>query len=612
MRITEKVLKVICRRGEEGKPLERLYRQLFKPELYWQAYSQIYSNAGATTRGTGEDTIDGMSQKRIDSIIQRIKTETYRWNPVRRTYIPKGNGESRPLGMPSGDDKLLQAAIKLLLESYYEPQFSDRSHGFRPGRGCHTALKYVDQKHRNTTWFIEGDIKGCFDNIDHKILMDVLAERIKDGRFLRLIRNLLGAGYMENWRYNNTPSGTPQGGVVSPLLANIYLDVFDKWVETELLPRFNHSQNSRKDRNGKMYGIRKRCPEYSRITRELGRAVKAGDLETARQLRKLRLPMPSVMVNDPEYRKLEYLRYADDFLLSFAGPKSEAVEIKEEIREFLKERLNLELSPEKTLITHARTEKARFLGYDLKIMHRTGRKKANGNIWYGVPHEVITEAKRKYMRNGKTIHRFNLQNDSDYAIVKQYQTEHRGLVQYFQMAHNLSNLSKVHYVAQGSLLKTLAGKNKTSMMKMKKKYGTTKRIKGVMYKVLEVEVQRKEKKPLVTHFGGVTLARNARPTVIIDEYAKPATNPQSELLDRLMKNECELCGSNAPLEAHHVRGLKDLKGTARRPLKVWERRQLAMSRKVIAICWPCHKAIHTSVHRKEWDTYRNMLESRVL
>ena len=396
MQTTETVLNVLSKRGENQQPVERLHRQLYNVGLYETAYGQIYNNCGATTRGVDDNTLDGTSRKTFENIIERVKSDTYQWKPTRRTYIPKKGGKSRPLGIPTGDDKLLQTAMKILLEAYCEPQFSERSHGFRQGRGCHTALIKAGQEFRGATWFIEGDIKGCFDNIDHRILMEILAEKIEDGRFLRLIKKLLKAGYMENWTTYDTHSGTPQGGVISPLLANIYLHVFDQWIEQELLPRFNRSH---KERGGRRPNL-----EYNRLNNVAYKASKKGDVETVKKVRKQKKTIPSLRVDDPDYRRLEFIRYADDFILSFAGPKSEAEEIKEEIRKFLKDRLNLELSSEKTLITHAKTEKARFLGYELKVMQSRTRRTANGQIWYGIPREVITENIREYTYKGIISH----------------------------------------------------------------------------------------------------------------------------------------------------------------------------------------------------------------
>ena len=201
MQNAETVLNVIRERGRRGLPLERVYRQLFNRELFLMAYMNLYGNKGAMTPGTTEETVDAMSRAKIDRIIERLRQERYRWTPVRRVNIPKKNGKTRPLGIPPWSDKLVQEVIRLILEAYYEPQFSDHSHGFRLGRGCHTALLDVIRNGKGTKWFIEGDIKGCFDNIDHTVLLSILREKIHDNRFVRLIDNLLKAGYGEYWRY---------------------------------------------------------------------------------------------------------------------------------------------------------------------------------------------------------------------------------------------------------------------------------------------------------------------------------------------------------------------------------------------------------------------------
>src|SRR5919109_1572984 len=220
MRSADTVLGIIRERGKRGLPLRDLYRQLYNPELYLRAYARLYTNNGAMTPGSTQETVDAMSLAKIATLIDDLRHERYRWTPVRRTYVPKKDRKKlRPLGLPSWSDKLLQEVIRSLLEAYYEPQFSDHSHGFRPGRGCHTALLDVTRNGKGTKWFIEGDIKGCFDHIDHTILLSILREKIHDNRFLRLIAQLLKAGYLEQWSYHPTLSGTPQGGVLSPLLS---------------------------------------------------------------------------------------------------------------------------------------------------------------------------------------------------------------------------------------------------------------------------------------------------------------------------------------------------------------------------------------------------------
>ena len=594
MQKAETVLKVLGERGKEGKCLERLYRQLFNPGIYELAYSQIYANPGATTNGTSKDTMDGMSKSRIDKIIQKVKTETYKWSPVRRTYIPEADGRKRPLGIPSGNDKLLQAVLKLLLEAYYEPQFSNNSHGFRPNRGCHTALVHVDTYHRDVAWFIAGDIKGCFDNIDHETLIGIMGEKIKDGRILKLLSNLLKAGYMENWAHYETLSGTPQGGIISPLLTNIYMDVFDKWVENELLPRFNHSLMKR--------GGRRPNPEYNSLNGYAWRAKKKGDYESAKKYSNLAKKMPSVMTHDEGFRKLGYVRYADDFLFSFGGPRQEAVEIKEEIREFLNDSLKLELSEEKTLITHAKTQKAKFLGYELKIMN-SEKRKTNGCMWYGVPREVVTNALKKYTRNNKPHHRAELMVNSDYEIVSTYQSEVRGLIQYYIMAHNLSQrLDKVISMARFSLRKTLAAKHKSTVKKIAKQYADTLEVKGRAYKVISVKVERKGRPTLQPHFGGIPTRRDSFPTKIIDLDKRPKHNSRNDLLKRLDASQCEMCGDAGPIEVHHVRKLKDLNRPGRKPKADWEKRMIALRRKTLMVCKPCHTAIHRGDTRKEWAT----------
>ena len=601
MQNAKTVLSVIQKQGEQGKPLKRLYRQLFNMNLYKAAYSQIYANAGATTPGTDGVTLDGTSVRRWERIISQLREEKFRWQAVRRTYIAKKHGGQRPLGIPGGNDKILQTVMKLLLEAYYEPQFSDRSHGFRPGRGCHTALVQISQRHRDVSWFIEGDIKGFFDNINHEILVDILSKDIADGRFLNLVKRLLEAGYIEDWKWHRTYSGAPQGGIISPLLSNIYLNVFDRWVEKELLPLYN--------RKSPGMTRRKDNPLYRQYSRQRASAKKRSDVAAYKRYGKLMKTVPSVM-DDDSYRKLEYVRYADDFLLSFAGPKHEAEEIRERIRDFLERELGLELSMEKTLITHARTGKARFLGYDLRVMHSQERRTVNGWLWFGIPKEVIIAAKRKYARKGKPVHRNEWLLHSDYDIVANFQAEYRGLVQYYIMAHNVADLSEVEWVTVTSLLKTLAAKHKSSVNKMAKKYRSAMVVDGRRYRVFKVTVERPGKKPLESHFGAVPLKRNPRPAKITDHPPK-IFMCRSQLIDRLMAEECEMCGRKGRIQVHHVRKLKDLNKPGRKPKPAWVQRMAAIRRKTLMVCEDCHRAIHAGKHRSEWDVWNNILESRV-
>src|SRR6195256_4492171 len=372
MQNAETVLGVLRERGRKGLPLDELYRQLFNPQLYLLAYGRIYSNDGAMTPGVTGETVDGMSLGRIDRIIDAVRHERYRFSPARRVYIPKPNGKLRPLGLPTWSDKLLGEVVRLLLEAYYEPQFSDRSHGFRPGRGCHTALREVANTWTGTTWFVEGDVADCFGSFDHSVMLSTLAEKIHDNRFLRLMRNMLQAGYLEQWTWNATLSGAPQGGVASPILCNIYLHKLDDFVENILIPEYTRGDK------------RARNAEYERLRHAHARARKKGDREKARELRRRQEHLPSVDCDDPGYRRLRYARYADDVLLGFSGPKAEAEEIKQRLTQFMRDELHLELSDEKTLITHARTSAATFLGYEITTQTGTGgRKSLNGTSSHG-------------------------------------------------------------------------------------------------------------------------------------------------------------------------------------------------------------------------------------
>jgi len=222
MRNANIILDIHQKRGANRLPLERVYKHLFNHELYLRAYGKIYRNDGAMTKGATEETVDGMCLQKIHRLIALLKLEQYEWTPVRRTEIPKGNGKpgTRPLGIPAWSDKLVQEVLRTLLEPYYEQKFSAHSHGFRPKRGCHSALREVRERWTGMVWFIEGDIKGCFDNIDHAVLLEIIRRDIHDGRIVTLIGNLLKAGYVEDWRYYDTLGGTPQGGIISPLLGD--------------------------------------------------------------------------------------------------------------------------------------------------------------------------------------------------------------------------------------------------------------------------------------------------------------------------------------------------------------------------------------------------------
>ena len=585
MRDAETILGIIHTRGKHGLPLEDAYRQLYQPALYLRAYGRIYRNAGAMTAGVTGETVDGMSLAKIEAIIDAVRHERYRWTPVRRTYIPKKSGKVRPLGIPTWSDKLLQEVVRSILEAYYEPQFSDHSHGFRSQRGCHTALAELRHTAKGTTWFIEGDIAQCFDRLNHEVLLATLAERIPDRRFLRLIAGLLKAGYLEEWRFNTTLSGTPQGGVVSPILANIYLDRLDRFVETTLFPAYNRGTG------------RRRNPAYVQLqSRELRRRV-AGRLAEATALRRMRQRLPSGDPHDPQYRRLRYVRYADDFLLGFTGPRVEAEAIKAHLGAFLRDTLKLELSEDKTLITHGRTQAAHFLGYEVTVLQedskrdRRGYRSINSVIGLKVPRAVIQAKSTPYLRHGKPIHRKERLDDSVFSIIAKFQQEYRGLVEYYRLAYNLHCFHRLRWIMEQSLVKTLAYKLRVSASAIYDRYQMTVQVGERRYKVLRAVIERGEgRKPLIAEWGGISLSWQEQ--AFLNDQPLQVWNTRTQLEERLLADTCELCGSHDHVEVHHVRALKDLhrKGQAEKP--AWVAVMAARHRKTLVVCQRCHDDIH--------------------
>jgi group II intron reverse transcriptase/maturase len=597
MQKAEIVLAALRKLGASNQPLERVYRQLYNENLYLAAYAKLYRNNGALTKGTQDETIDGMNLERIRSIIEEIRTERFRFTPARRVWINKKNGKKRPLGIPNFKDKLVQEVIRGLLDAYYEPRFSNNSHGFRPSRGCHIALAQIRQQFKGIAWYIEGDIQGCFDNIDHTILVNILSKNIHDNRLLNLIKQGLKAGVMEGWQYEQTYSGTPQGSILSPLLANIYLNEFDQFVETELLPNWNRGDK------------RKRNPLIRNYEYRIRKAKEQSNFSEVKRLCKDRRQFPYMDIQDPDYRRLKYVRYADDFILGSAGTQAEALEIKNAISQFLKHHLNLTLSEEKTLITQARKEKATFLGYHIsthqentklyndapsdKIRHK--RRSINGSTRLGVPFGLANEKAKKFMANRKPIHRVELLNSSVAEIITQYQTEFRGLVEYYKYAEDLHVLGSLKYVMEQSLMKTLAHKLKSTVSATYRKYRTTIVVDGQSYLAIQETIET-EKGPKSFVWGGIPLKRwqGEMTQPINDQVRTFKWSDRSDLVTRLQKGKCEICESDENIQVHHIHKLRDLKGRwkGRKEKPAWVIRMIALECKTLVVCERCHHDIH--------------------
>ncbi len=578
------VLGVLRERGRKGLPCDELYRQLFNPQLYLLAYGRIYSNEGAMTPGPTQETADDMSMEKIEAVIVAMRHERYRFSPVRRTYIPKKNGKLRPLGLPPWSDKLVGEVVRLLLEAYYEPQFSDRSHGFRPGRGCHTALREIANVWTGTTWFIEGDISDCFGSLDHSVLLSILSEKIQDSRFLRLIGDMLSAGYLEDWKWNATLSGAPQGGVVSPVLSNIYLHKLDQFVETVLIPQYTQGR------------CRRMNPAYNKANKAVVQGRKDDDRAKVREMRQQLRRLPVHDPCDPGYRRLRYSRYADDHLLGFTGPRAEAEKIKGQLAVFLRDELKLELSAKKTLVTHARSHAARYLGYEIVVQHEdskitAGQRVANGKVALRVPLDVIKAKCAPHLCHGKPWHRAAMQNLDDYDIVKAYGAEHRGVVQYYLLANDVWRLNRLGWAAETSMLKTLAAKHQSTVAKMAARHKAKVETPYGLRTCFEARVERPGKQPLVARFGGIPLVCK-RDAVLIDRVpSHQVTYPRKELVRRLLARRCELCGEPGKVVVHQVRKLANLYKPSAGP-PAWAALMIKKRRKTLVVCHSCHDAIH--------------------
>lgn len=603
------VLSILARKTQsDDYKFKRLYRNLYNPKFYYMAYKDMAPKEGNMTAGTDGCTIDGMSINRIDKLIEQLKSFSYQPKPVRRTYIPKkGNTEKvRPLGIPSTDDKMVQYVIKYILEAIYENQFSDSSHGFRPNRSCHTALKQIKAEFKGVKWFVEGDIKGFFDNIDHHKLVNILRRKITDEHFIGLIWKFLKAGYAEEWRNYPTYSGTPQGGIISPILANIYLNELDTYMN-DFQNQFNIGEKRDRTRNQDYRRLELRLTRLNRKLKPLwptmSQEERKANLVNIKEIRQDKLKLPYYIPQDTGYKRLKYVRYADDFLIGITGSKSDAMDIKEKLKAFLSEKLSLELSDEKTLITFS-NDKARFLAHDIVITRdfavsrdKLGRLKRSFThcVRMYLPFEIwrdkllsLKAMKINYGTGNKEVwkswHRPHLSHLDDLEILSKYNAEIRGYHNYYRFADNSTVLQKFYYIMEYSMYKTFANKYKSNVGKIKDKYC----INGIF--TIKYKVKKGENQQSLYHesFAKQDILKTV---ALPNADAIPNTFfvfNGSSLIDRLKAEYCELCGKeDVPLEMHHVKKLKNLKGKTD-----WEILMIAKRRKTLALCLDCHCKIN--------------------
>ena len=576
----------------------RMFRYLLRPDIWFEAYRHLYANDGAATKGVDNDTADGFSEAKIKTIITSLENGSYQPKPVRRTYIEKKNDPSkkRPLGIPTFTDKLVQEVLRMMIEAVYEPVFLNCSHGFRPNRSCHTALKSLRLEFTGARWFVEGDIKGCFDNINHSVLIGLIGKKIKDARIIQLIHRFLKAGYLEDWVYHKTYSGTPQGGIISPLLANIYLHELDKFA-MKLKSEFDtpSEQLYTPEYRKAMYQTQK-ARKAIRECDEQDKEKKQALIKQLKAVRAVQLQTPSKLQTD---KKIKYIRYADDFIIAVNGSREECAEIKRKLSEFISQSLMMELSEEKTLITHS-GEFARFLGYDIRV-RRSGKIKSktgssatvrtlSNKVELLVPlldkinKFLFAKGIVKQMPDGTMfpVHRSYLIRMSDLEIVTTYNAELRGICNYYALSSNYCQLRYFAYLMQYSCLKTLAAKHQSSIAKVVNKFKDGKGGWAIPY-----EIKTGAKRCYFANYydckNAGEYSDNVSIAAVLYGYSR------NTLEKRLCAKVCELCGDKnaAHYEIHHVHKVKDLKGKAG-----WERAMISKRRKTLVVCEKCHHNIH--------------------
>jgi group II intron reverse transcriptase/maturase len=577
-----------------------LYRLLYREDLYVVAYERIKSKPGNMTPGTDGETLDGFSLETIREIIQDIRTEQFQFKPVRTTYIPKANGKMRKLGIPSVKDKVVQEAMRMILEAIYDsPQgayFSDDSHGFRPNRSCHTALREFRGKWVAVNWIVEGDIRACFDELDHHILVTTLKKKIQDERFLNLIWKLLNAGYMDlHGEKKDSLIGSPQGGILSPILANVYLHELDEFVQ-ELQTKLNKGREKRDN------------PVYRRLSEKKGRLLKRGETRSKafKQVVKQMRATPSRQVNDPDYIRITYLRYADDWIVGVCGSQALAETIKQEMKTFLREHLKLTLSEEKTHITNARTEEALFLGTTLTIgmgkeakiklqKNRLGQSfKRRTTGWNTVMKAPMAKIIKRLSdrgfctKEGEPIAKAAWAYLDMDQIVHLYSSVNRGIQNYYRFVDNWRQLSSIQYILEYSLAKTLARKFKISVQGVFKRFG----------KGFSTTIEGTGGKPdkVVSYYLNQDWIKNR-------DAFQGEKDPGIDLVRTWMKmrsrskfeKPCCICGeSAAPIVMHHVRHIRKL--SHQRVPTGFNRILRAINRKQIPVCKACHGKIHRGEH----------------
>ena len=587
MRDAEELLTTIFNISERNPEyiFEGLYRNLYNKDLFLRSYLRLAPNEGNMSKGVDGRTIDGFSISLIDDIIDELRLERYHPSPARRVYIKKANGKLRPLGVQTFKDKLVQEAVRALLESVYEPTFSDYSHGFRQNRSCHTALKQIQYSAKGSKWVIDCDISGFFDNISHDKLLEIIGRKIHDGRLLELIRRFLKAGYIEDCSFKESELGSPQGSTLSPLLANIYLNELDDFVlqrkEEWEKGTYNHPN-----------------PAYTKLKKQREKALKRGENREASQIFKQMQSIPCQDPMDGRFTRVKYARYADDTCFFIHGPKKLAQQILDEVREFLQSELGLEMNMDKTRIINLSDENARFLGYEIALIKNNGRRTVNklgrevrslnGNLTLLVPRDAIQRRISEFSKNGKPAVRTDMLNHSVQTIIQRFNSEIDGLYNYYCLASNVAERlwwfrNKHHY----SLLATLARKERSSIKSILGKYSVEVPKNDGHGTFHTIGIQLHERK-LVTY-----RAEGFRKRKFAPKEVSVSASISKELKDRILTDTCEVCGAKGNTEVHHVKNLTSaMRYYSNKEPPDWLKLMWLKRRRTLILCQRCHIDLH--------------------
>jgi group II intron reverse transcriptase/maturase len=552
------------------------------------AYEYIKSKPGNSTPGVDSTTLDKINLEWFYNVSSKLKAGKFKFSPARRSYIPKrGNKkEKRPLTISSPRDKVVQQAILFILEAVYEPSFWDYSHGSRPGRGTHTALKYIKYKFKESKWCIEADIESNFPNINHKILLNLLKKRITCPKFLSLIKNSIKAGYVENGKFFESNIGLFQGNITSPILNNVYLHELDSFMDG-LINLFTCGKR------------RKKNPAYRRFSYLMEKA--ADDSFTIKNLRKQRRKLNSKDPFDRSFKRLYYVRYVDDFVVGVIGSREETVEIEDKIREFLKNRLKLTLSPEKTFITYFSKQYISFLGTFIKgTWERTKKlaavKRKGVTRKEKITSRTVLKAPIKSLFEKATLNGFFKKRNQEFVptkvgrcinlehedILRYYNSIIHGILNYYSFANNHKSLGSLIHGLKFSCARTLALKYKLRhISKVFRKFGS--KLKKTRDSEVELYIPKTFKafKKFKTNVND--------PDIII------FSNWNNKLTKSNLFKHCVICSSSNRIEMHHVRKVKDLKSKLRKKNTDFFTTQMAaINRKQVPLCAEHHKALHNN------------------